>query len=299
MGEKDKETLSSVEAAYIVDGGREIEVGGEDSEVRNTDLHNASLEFDSSDSAKDEQGEQGSEGSEGKQEKGEEKPETKPEDTQDGDDEETVEDLGEFKVEEQEKWDKAYTKEGGLLNVDRLSAEWWSNHKDEGGSGKLNEGTYKFLEKKGFSRADVDAIGAALEAQAGTIQSGLEERAGGKEALDAALQWGRSGGYSTSQMERFNKAMKSNDLEAMQEAIDLLRVRYEKANPQDKSKAEAPQRTKPKETRGAVVPRAQEDNVEKYKSMEEQIEARRALNKIKDPVARRQAWTKHIARMRG
>lgn len=290
----DNKDDNPIEAVVASDGGLSVEVGGENAEITNTVGASGSLEF-----SKDQQQQDGDKPAEEKK-ADEQKPEgDKPAEEKKADEPASdaalaAEDLGEYKDEDAEKWVAAYKTKEGTLDTARLTAEWYKNKSAEGdASGKLNEGTYKFLEKQGLSRADVDAIGLALEAQSRTIQTGLVERAGGQEGLDAALAWGRAGGYTKTQLDRFNSAMSSNNLEQMQEAIDLLTARYSKANP----KAEAP--TRPKETRGAAVPRTVPESTEKYATMDEQIEASKKVKQIKDPVARQRAWVKHLSKIRG
>jgi hypothetical protein len=288
MGEKNS-TSNGVETEYTTDGGLSLDVGSEDSEVRQTGGEGTSFEFDQKAVP---QADEANDRAEPEEDAGEEAPEAAAEESNESDPV-VAEDLGEFKAEEIEKWEKTYTKEGGLFDTERLSSEWWGNKKDPAAPGKLHEGTYAFLERKGFSREDVDAIGAALEEQAATIQDGLAERVGGSESLEAALQWGRAGGYSQDQIDRFNKAMDSRNLEIMQEAVDLLSMRYAKANPAPAKKEPA---VKPKETRGAAVPKSTE-GVEKYSDMDEQIAAGISIRKIKDPVARKRAYDKHFSKM--
>lgn len=291
MGVKES-NYESVETEYKAEGGISLDVGGGEEDVKQTGGEGASLEFDRKTPPEADSTEPSAD-----TEADEAAPETDTDRSEGEDDEDSdpqsFEDLGEYKAEDAEKWDKTYTKEGGLLNTDRLSSEWWANKKDADTAGKLHEGTYRYLEGKGFAREDVDAIGAALEAQAETIQSGLAERAGGADALANAIKWGREGGYSKDQIARFNKAMSSNKLDLMQEAVDLLAMRYAKANPQP---VKRPPAAKPKETRGSAVPKTTE-GVEKYKDMDEQISAGIAIRKIKDPVARKRAYDNHFAKM--
>lgn len=59
----------------------------------------------------------------------------------------------------------------------------------------------------------------------------LFEAAGGADRLEAALKWGKEGGYTADQQKRFNTVTKGADQAAKEEAVLALMARYDKANP--------------------------------------------------------------------
>lgn len=149
-------------------------------------------------------------------------------------------DLGAFDPADPEvvaKFDKQYLDADGDLDIEgSLSKEFWANA--AAGKEGLNEATYEYLKAKGIKPSVVKGF----EAQAQTLadaqkqsvaaQDGkLFEIAGGPDALAAALEWGKKGGYSKEQQERFNKATAGKDFEAKQEAVEALMARYRRANP--------------------------------------------------------------------
>lgn len=167
-------------------------------------------------------------------------------DAEGGDDEAPAE-LPDFDGEDPEvveAYNARYVTAEGNLDVEgALSAEFFANA--EKGVEGLNESTYAYLQSIGISRATVKQV----EAMAATAREGeklkadttasahdarLFEVAGGPEELSKALAWGKSGGYTKEQQDRFNAATKGKDLAAKEEAVEALMARYRRANPPER-----------------------------------------------------------------
>lgn len=155
------------------------------------------------------------------------------------------EDLGAFDPEDADsvaKYDAKYLKEDGFLDLDgTLTKEFWDN--SAAGKEGLNDDTYAYLEARGISKAQVKQIEAMAQTQKASDAEGvvksdnkLFEVAGGADKLQAALKWGKDGGYTKEQQDRFNKITKGKDQAAKEEAVLALMARFEKANPVTKPK---------------------------------------------------------------
>lgn len=159
-------------------------------------------------------------------------PET--EDTQvdtEGQDDVELQDLGDYSEETHEAYEQQYRDENGKLNQSALSQEYYANK--EAGAEGLNEGTYQYLESLGISKEMAKSVEKSLDTnnQTQTNQSNaaLIQAAGGQEALQAALDWGKDGGYDEAGRNRFNTIMKGKDEAAKQEAIEALVFRHQRA----------------------------------------------------------------------
>ena len=158
-------------------------------------------------------------------------------------------DLGDFDPEDEEvvaKFDAKYLTEDGQIDAEgSLSAEFFANA--EKGIEGLNEGTYAYLESKGISKATVKQIEAmaATQKDAATKSVVADDiklmslvstpgKQDGPERLQAALAWGKEGGYDADAQKRFNAVMKGKDYQAKADAVEALVARYEKANPPKK-----------------------------------------------------------------
>lgn len=166
--------------------------------------------------------------------------------------------LPEFKADAPEvvaAYDKAFVKDGAL-DVPSLSNEWWKTAKrseDGNWEGSLPDGVYEYLATKGFSKDTVKGIEAGQVALQVQKENQVYQMAGGPNQLKAALDWARSDkGYTPAQKERYQAAIASNDMEAIQEQVDILIARASKAgavtttggkNPLERQTAAKPQRT--------------------------------------------------------
>lgn len=218
----------------------------------------------------------------------------------DGDDT-ALEDLGEFDPEDTEKWDAQYKGEDGKLNQEALSKEFWANGTDDS-PGQLNEGTYAYLESIGISKQMAKDVEAALVTQADATKTKAEKRddalfarvaeiTGDAEAapdvLKDALKWGKEGGYTKAQQERFNKVLKGTDEDARVEAVELLVGRFQTANGGAKQKPRLPKRDA---TNGRGAPGG--TGLKPFKNRAEARQARRDAGndqKARQKVAQRMA----------
>lgn len=152
--------------------------------------------------------------------------------------------LGEWDPENEEvvaAYDARYSKDGKLDLEGVLSQEYFSNAAK--GVEGLNEETYKYLEAKGISRSAIKQVEAMAQTQKAAEETSVKAHdqklfdiAGGPDSLSQALEWGKKGGYSAEQQERFNKITKGKDFEAKQEAVEALMARYRRANPVNRPK---------------------------------------------------------------
>lgn len=150
---------------------------------------------------------------------------------EEGDEVDAPEDLGEYNPEDPSKFDERYFKDG-KLDQKALSDEFWANFAkaEDKGSAALNANTLAYLEDRlglspEFVKQTCDAL--VLKAQAET--SKVYERVGGQERFQEMVQWGKDGGYTPAQRERFNAAMQKGG-EDFEDALDALALRFEKAN---------------------------------------------------------------------
>lgn len=177
-----------------------------------------------------------------------------PDEPSEGGDDGEVTDIESYDPEDPENveaWNKEYHREDGSLNIDRISSEFWRNI-DRGDEG-LNEATYEFLASKGISRADAKRYEAMAindrDSQKASVEAHdqkLFTLAGGPEALRSALDWGKGGGYSDSQRAKFDAIMNGSDMEAKEEAIELLMGRYTKSDVGLAAEEAAKDQAKPK-----------------------------------------------------
>lgn len=148
---------------------------------------------------------------------------------------EAEEDLGEWKRDDpdsQAKFEARYFKDGGELNRDALSKEFWESHAKDPKTAGLKPTTYEFLKDTlGIGKEMVKEVEAALVIQASTVAETFYKTVGGKERFEQAVTWGRDGGYTPAQRERFNKARDAGGVE-FEEAVEALMSRFNRAHPQ-------------------------------------------------------------------
>lgn len=144
-----------------------------------------------------------------------------------------------------QQYDAAYLKDGGP-NLETLSGEWWKTAKrtaDGSWEGALTEGTYAYLEGKGYSKDLVKGVEAGQVALQVQKETTLFGRAGGEQHLRAAIAWAQGGGYTDAQRGRYMAAISGTDLDAAGEQIDILMSRHQKATGKGAPAAAKPQRT--------------------------------------------------------
>jgi Phage T7 capsid assembly protein. len=92
-------------------------------------------------------------------------------------------------------------------------------------TGKLSEDRYKQLEAAGITRDMVDAFIAGQEAIAAQIQSEVFDLVGGQEKYQEMVAWA-SKNLTPSQIEAYDRAVTSNDRDAIFLAVEGLKARY-------------------------------------------------------------------------
>lgn len=146
-------------------------------------------------------------------------------------------DLGEWKRDDPEvqaKFEAKYFTENGQLNKDALSKEFWASHAKDPAKAGLNDATYEFLKDTlGVNKEMVKEIEGALVTKATALAETFFKSIGGRERYDAMVKWGREGGYTPAQRDRFNKAMNAGGVE-FEEAVEALANRFNRAHPQNR-----------------------------------------------------------------
>lgn len=92
-------------------------------------------------------------------------------------------------------------------------------------TGKLSEAYYKQLEAAGISREMVDAYIAGQEAIAANIQAEVFDLVGGQQQYQQMVQWAAQN-LSPSQIDAYDRAVSSNDRDAIFLAVEGLKARY-------------------------------------------------------------------------
>ena len=157
-----------------------------------------------------------------------------------------LEDLGEWKPGDpalQEKFDSRYFTEG-KLNSEALTKEFWANATEDK-PGALKEATYEYLrDTLGVTKAFCQEVERGLVAEGKARNEQFYSTVGGKERFEAAVAWGKSGGYTPAQRARFNKLQAAGG-EDFTDAVEALMARFTKANPES-APAPTPRRGPPK-----------------------------------------------------
>lgn len=126
---------------------------------------------------------------------------------QDADPDQTVEEQA------QEAADKAG------LDLEELSAKYFEN-------GALEEGDYEALEKAGYPKYLVDQFIAGQEAQAALIEMQVFNSVGGEADYKAMLTWAGEE-LTPGEVNAFNKAVNSNDMDEVMAAVKGLKARFD------------------------------------------------------------------------
>lgn len=104
------------------------------------------------------------------------------------------------------------------LDYDAMEAEWVSN-------GKLSDASYAKLEAAGIPKDMVDAYIAGQEAIAAGIQQEVFGLVGGQDKYQQMVQWA-STNLTPAQIEAYDRAISSNDKDAIILAVEGLKARY-------------------------------------------------------------------------
>lgn len=122
---------------------------------------------------------------------------------------ETVEDLAKKAVEKAD------------LNLDELSSKFWEN-------GNLDDTDFESLEKAGYPRHIVDAFIAGQQALVSQNESQMMSIAGGADNYKDLVGWAAES-LGETEIEAYNKAVNSGDLDTASMAIKGLKARYDAA----------------------------------------------------------------------
>lgn len=96
-------------------------------------------------------------------------------------------------------------------------------------NGSLSADTYTKLEAAGFDKAAVDGYIAGQEALAANFRSSVLDSAGGEEAYGAMVQWA-STNMSDSEIDAYDRAVSSGDIDGAKMAVAALKARFTEAN---------------------------------------------------------------------
>lgn len=163
---------------------------------------------------------------------------------------EALEDLGDFDAQNPEVVEKFASRyfPDGTLSLQTLYSEFEANFAKD--NARLNAGTEEFLASRGIPKQaledNYEAYKIRVEEAKRTAKEhdeALTTLAGGKESYRAAIQWAKSSGaYSEAAIKSYNAIMNGSDLQAKQDAVELLMVRFNKANqaaPRDEPRRDA------------------------------------------------------------
>lgn len=132
--------------------------------------------------------------------------------------EETPEETKEEPTPDTEAAEVAKALDNAGLDFNTLQDEYANN-------GGLTEDSYKSLEEKGFTRDLVDSWIAGQEAIANNTTQQIFNEVGGEEQYSAMLEWA-SQNLNETDVNAFNKAIDSGDIDVTRLAVQGLSARY-------------------------------------------------------------------------
>ena len=118
-----------------------------------------------------------------------------------------------------EKLDELAEKNG--FDIEDMSSYYEAN-------GGLSDDHYAQLEKAGIPRAYVDQYIAGVEAEAERAREEIYQEVGGEQAFQAMAQWALAN-LSKEDLNRYNLAVESGDMDTVRSAVMSLAYRYQKA----------------------------------------------------------------------
>jgi hypothetical protein len=98
--------------------------------------------------------------------------------------------------------------------------------------GKLSDDSYAKLEKQGFSKQVVDNYIAGQHARVEASQNEIFSTVGGKETYGQMVEWAKAS-MSPAEIQSFNQAVSSNDMNVIKLAVGGLHSRFVAANGRD------------------------------------------------------------------
>lgn len=152
---------------------------------------------------------------------GEQKPdESKPEPTEEKKPDEKKSGNNQFKVEVKEA--ETILEKAGL-NLEDFNKEFAQN-------GELSEESYEKLTKAGFPKAMVDAYIEGQKAIAERVNQSIFSRVGGEDNYRKMLTWAKDN-LSQEDIAAYNSVFDTNDIKAMELAVDGLYARFSNHRP--------------------------------------------------------------------
>lgn len=130
------------------------------------------------------------------------------------------EDEGEVSQEEAEDLARKASETAGL-DFDDLSRQYWEN-------GELGSDAYEALEKSGIPKHVVDAFIAGQEALLDRTRGEVFNDVGGEPAYQGMVEWAADN-LSRDEIDAFNKAVNSGDLNTTKMAVRGLKARFDAA----------------------------------------------------------------------
>lgn len=112
--------------------------------------------------------------------------------------------------------------ESAGLNFDDLSRKYWEN-------GALDEADFDTLEKSGIPRHLVEGYIRGQEAILESTRRSVVETVGGEEAYDSMTEWAKEA-LSEAEIDAYNRAVNSGDLQMTMMAVKGLNARYRAEN---------------------------------------------------------------------
>ena len=112
--------------------------------------------------------------------------------------------------------------ENAGLDMNNLANEYAEN-------GKLNEESYKALEKSGIPKEYVDQFIEGQKAIGDQQTSTVKNMVGGDEAYTEMAEWA-SKNMTDGEKKAYNTAVNSKDMETVKSAVDSLKAKYESVN---------------------------------------------------------------------
>lgn len=108
------------------------------------------------------------------------------------------------------------------IDFDGLTKEFSAN-------GQLSEKAYKDLADKGIPKETVDAYIQGQMALAEKYQGDVLKSVGGQEAYNAMTEWAK-GNLTQGQLEAYNAAVASSNMDTVSLAVQGLKAQYDRAN---------------------------------------------------------------------
>ena len=108
------------------------------------------------------------------------------------------------------------------IDFDGLTKEFSTN-------GQLSDNSYKELADKGIPKETVDAYIQGQMALAEKYQDGVVQNVGGQEAYKAMTEWAKTN-LTQGQLEAYNTAVSSSNMDTVNLAVQGLKAQYDRAN---------------------------------------------------------------------